>query len=627
LEERLASAVASADGVQIPPPAFDEARFQASFDALSASLAQWKTEAEASQKALEERLASAAAGADGLSIPAPAFDEARFQASFDSLSSSLAQWKLEAEASQKALEERLASAESTPAPTPTFSEARLQGTIEALAESLDQWKSESAASQRAFESRIADELANIGSRQNAEPVDERSSNGKKPSADADGGAGKGIERSGGEKHSKNELPAFELESIDGSAFQPEAAEEEKPGLHVESGTSPDDSLDDNADEVPSQTGWPVYGGSQARRWSASLDRPIMVVGSEKHLTALTPIVTPATEHRLGPVLYMGKKVLYGHGPSLKGMWPGRGESSAALQEEMPNEPWRIATLDGHAFCVEEDQVEIVNLAAWHVVARFSGVYVDHITTKTHWVGLASAMGQLSLDYRNLQGRQLGEPVKLPFPPQQIRGLVADGERVFVAAKDGNIFGVELGNVKELASADKGDVELLSISVSKSGLVVVVRAKDGDVVRLYGFDGKLHKHLSLGFKQGFDHPVLMGDRIYLVDAENRKVMACNLKKQEVSEAVALPGDDISAFCGVFHADQHALLISVAEKEHAAGKVLAVDANTGAIRVICEVNERKVQILAADARVVVGSSTFYQNMIRVFDPFNAEAQKAA
>ncbi|MFI5384724.1 MAG: hypothetical protein ACHQ50_01255, partial [Fimbriimonadales bacterium] len=110
LEERLASAVASADGVQIPPPAFDEARFQASFDALSASLAQWKSEAEASQKAIEERLASAVASTDGLSIPAPAFDEARFQASFDALSASLAQWKSEAEASQKALEERLASA-------------------------------------------------------------------------------------------------------------------------------------------------------------------------------------------------------------------------------------------------------------------------------------------------------------------------------------------------------------------------------------------------------------------------------------------------------------------------------------------------------------------------------------
>jgi hypothetical protein len=114
---------------------------------------------------------------------------------------------------------------------------------------------------------------------------------------------------------------------------------------------------------------------------------------------------------------------------------------------------------------------------------------------------------------------------------------------------------------------------------------------------------------------------------LIDAENRKLMVCGLKKLVVSEAMDLPGDEISAFCGMFNADQHALLISVAEKGSAAGKVIAVDPKSGATRVICEVSERNVQIVVAEARVVVAASTFYQNMIRIFDPFVSEAQKAA
>jgi len=313
---------------------------------------------------------------------------------------------------------------------------------------------------------------------------------------------------------------------------------------------------------------------------------------------------------------------------LHGMWPGRGDTAIPLQEEVPAEVWRLASLDGHIFCVEEDQVEVVSLAACHVVARFSGIFLDQICTNTHWVGLSSTLGQLYLDSRNLQGRQLGEPVRLPIKPESFKSLAADGERVFVASSDGKLISVEQGTVKELGSGEKGDLAVISMSVVKAGLALLVRTKDQDVIRLYGFDGKLRKQLPLGFQHGFDHPVLIGDRMYLIDAEKKKLMVCDLKKNEISQSADLPGEDVSAFCGVFHRDQHALLVAIAAKEQAVGKVIVIDPKCGDVRSVCDINDRNIQVIAADARTVIASSTFYQNMIRVFDPLCADlAQRAA
>ncbi|HWA84143.1 MAG TPA: hypothetical protein VG820_11940, partial [Fimbriimonadaceae bacterium] len=311
--------------------------------------------------------------------------------------------------------------------------------------------------------------------------------------------------------------------------------------------------------------------------------------------------------------------------NLCGAWPGKTTASATLQEPLPVDPWRLAAIDGHAFCVEEDQVEIVSLSSWRVVSRFSGTYVDQICTDTHWVGVASSMGKLALDYRNTQGRQFGTPVELPMDAGDYRASAADGERLFVAARNGRILRVELGEASELTPADQ-DAELLSLSTQKNGLVALIRSGGKDTVRLYGFDGKLQKQLALGFAGATDYPVHIGERLYVIDAESRKLMTVNLKKLELSGSADLPGSTITSFCGVFRKDQHALLATIGDGEHT--RLYVLDPKTGAAMAVCDVKEPGLHVLVAESKVVVATSAFYQNMIRVFDPFKSEqAARAA
>jgi|GEM_PF-4477727 len=619
LESRLAAAIASAEpGVNPEAFAIDQSGLKSSLDSLSESLAQWKAESDADRKGLEGRLVAVTASAEALVAPqAPSLDESKLEA----LAASLEQWKHESEEGQRLLAERLvdalehsiAAAQSTPA---GFDDGKLRTAFEGFEQSLAQWKSENDTRQNAFEERISSEFSKLTQ---AQAEMESKAHLPEPAAPSEEVR---------VREARHDPIVIDLEAM-GAVANPEEQERTTPVLHLEINPNAIEAEQDSDGpaDAPSQNGWGLLGGSSSRRWSAPLEMPVVIAPSDKPINALTPIVNPGTDYRIGPVVYSNKKVLYGHGSSLRGMWPGKGESVVQLQEEMPAEPWRVAVLDGHAFCVEEDQVELVNLASWHVVSRFSGVYVDQICTETHWMGLVSSMNQVYLDSRNLLGRQLAEPIRLPIKAGNEKAMAAEGERVFLGTKDAKLYRVELGVVKEIAAGEKGD-ELLSLSTTKNGLILLVRNKDHDTVRLYNFDGKLQKQLSLTFKNPLDHGVVMSDRIYLADAKGRKLVAFGLKKLEVAESFDLPGDQVTCLCGIYNGDQHAVLVSVGEKDRASGNVIALDTATGAALTICEVNEKDIQVIAADSRIVVTSSCFYQNMIRVFDPFKeARASLAA
>jgi outer membrane protein assembly factor BamB len=283
-------------------------------------------------------------------------------------------------------------------------------------------------------------------------------------------------------------------------------------------------------------------------------------------------------------------------------------------------------LDGHVFCVEDGQVEVVSVASWHVVARFSGDFVDHTATQTHWVGLGSALGRLYVDHRNLQGRLLGEPVQLPIDSEDGVGLVTDKERVFVGSRDGRIFKVELGKCSEIASVKNEGLRLKSLSVVKSGLLALFAGEQDDQLRRFGFDGKALRQTELGFVSSVDHPVVMGDRAYLVDSAAGKLVAVGLKKGEVLGTVPLPFGYVRQFSGFCNGDRHSLLL-IAGQDEGSAKVWLVDAESGDLSMVCEANQKHVEAMLADGRVVVSSSNSYQNSLRVFDPFGLESQRRA
>ncbi len=633
LESRLAAALAatSESGASAQAFALDQSGIRASLDALSASLENWKSELEAGQKSFEARLAAAMADSGSTADPAAGgFDESRLESSLQALSQSLTAWKAEVHENQRALEARLAAAfQATGNAVPealAFDDSKIQSSLEEFGRTLAQWRSDADTKQNAFEDRIAVELSRMDAKREAATNDA-------VAKIADQMAMKSAEAVQKQPAARPEpeakaAPEPKVEPVV-IEMEPVAVQPQQPIEPIVAQADAETSAEEpgSNEGEPAQKVWTMIGGSQSRRWSASIERTVLVEASDTPLAALTPVSNPGTEHKMGGLLYMHKKVLYGHGRTLKGTWPGRGESSVQLQEPLPADSWRIAALDGHAFCVEEDQVELVNLSTWNVVSRFSGTYVDQICTQTHWAGLTSSMNQLYLDYRNLLGRQLGEPVKVPIKPDQYKAMASEGERVFVGAKDGKVYRVLLGEVKELTPGEK-DAELISLSTIKSSLVALIRLKDYDVVRIYGFDGRLQKQLSLGFSHGFDHPVIIGDRMYLADIANRKLVTCSLRKPEITGTVELPGDQISAFCGVFNGEQHALVLAIAEKDRAGETVLMIDPRTGASLVVSELADRQVQVIAADSRIVVSSTSSHQNMIRVFDPFKeSQALKAA
>lgn len=432
--------------------------------------------------------------------------------------------------------------------------------------------------------------------------------------------------------------AAELKAQAQPKAKPEAAPAEqpkvetKPALVVEEPVLPasestadldeDIELEDSKD----QNDWRLPGGSRARRWSTQLGTSVSILPSTKNLSPLTPTITPDAEFPVGPILYSVKRVIYSHGNALRSTWPGRGPNSATLQEPVPADPWRLAFIDGHVFCVEDGQVEIVSLATWNVISRFSGDFVDQTSTDTRWVGLGSALGKLYLDYRNLQGRLLGEPVQLPIDSNDGRGIVADGERVFVGSSDGRIVKVENGQAQVIVSAKSENLKLQAFCAVKSGLLALFRGDGKDHIRIYNFDGKLLKQHALDFQHAANNLVVMGDRLYLLDTANKKVVSLSLRKLEVISKTNLPGGFLLAYSGFFHGDQHQLLVTVGNDQTTA-KVVMIDIETGSTAAICDANQNKVQALVADGRIVVASSSSYQNSLRIFDPFALEQVRKA
>lgn len=563
---------------------------------LAETLANLKGDLQGAPATLEDEKVQAAL--EALSEKLEAFarpqESSNLKEAFETLSKDLETWKAETGEAHKSFDERLAN------------ESRI---LETLSSALLQWRADGDASRAALEERLSAKVETIVSQAPApEPVAAPTPAAVPVSVPAPVPA-----PSAGPVHEESAEKRAEPLVIEMAEIVEPASESAE---ELEFAT---------ADETPIPGGWRMQGGSQSRRWSSPVECPVSVASSDKTLTAMTPTITASTEFPVGPVLYLGKKVIYGHGPNLCGAWPGKATSTVPLQEQLPADPWRLAAIDGHAFCVEEDQVEIVSLSSWRVVSRFSGTYVDQICTDNHWVGLASSMGKLHIDYRNTQGRLFGTPISLPMDAVDYQALAAEGERIFVAAKNGRILRVEVGESREFAPAEKG-TELLSMSTQKNGLVVLVRSGGKDIVRLYGFDGKLLKHLALGFTQGTDHPVHIADRLYLVDSEAQKLVTVNLKKMEVATTADLPGKTVNSFCGVFRGDSHAILATVGDKEHA--QLLVLDPKTGTSMAVCDVTEPTIYVLAAESRIVVATTCFYQNMIRVFDPFKSDqAARAA
>ncbi|MFY9235358.1 MAG: hypothetical protein WAO58_12975 [Fimbriimonadaceae bacterium] len=420
------------------------------------------------------------------------------------------------------------------------------------------------------------------------------------------------------------------ETVTEATLEPEmvALEElvEIPAAEQSKTQETDDSEDTNSR-------WFCQGGSSARHWSVQTQQALDFEESEEELKPLTPTETPPIDFGLGGLLYSNGKVVYAHGDTLRGFWPGKGASSAPLKSPLGGEAWRVACLDGRAFCIQSDQVEIVSLSTWVGQAKFSGQYLDQVCTDKRWAGLLSQDGSLAVDFREPTGKQAGTPICVEAKVADAKAFVAEGEDVFVATKDARIFRVSEGGSELLATDLPKGIQLLSLSLYKHSLLAVAQVAGEVYAFLCDKSGAMQKQVALGFAQAYAHPVVIGDRMYLIGSEEATgemshLLIVNLKKMETAGQMALPGDRVASFAGIHSGNKHALLITLLEEGSASGRVVQFDPKSGAAMTICRVNHPRIEVIAADGKIVVATGSSYQNMIRVFDPASAaKTQKEA
>lgn len=409
-----------------------------------------------------------------------------------------------------------------------------------------------------------------------------------------------------------------VEPVAGEHQQEDGSAENANGTSVEiDGKAPEDSGDES---LADSSGWHCAGSSPARRWSVSFDRAVDMQASDEPLKPLTPTETSAIDYGLGAMLFANGRVYYAHGDHLRGFWPGKGDTSVALAGDLGCEQWRLAFFRGRVFCVHQNCVEIIGLGTAAAQAKYSGTYVDQVCTDSHWAGLLAQDGGLLIDFRDEVGRQIGKPRPLPAKAEDARAMAAHGETIYVGLAKGKVLRVTATEISE----GKFDGEPIWLSARRSGLIALVRTKKGLRLTQAGSDGVIQGHLDLDFATTLDNPVIMGDKLYLVNADTAEIVPYNLKTLAVGDSIALPGSRVVSFAGVYKDSRQALLVTVQEGEGHSGSVVLIEPKSGDSMMVCRVNHPHVAVIAANGKIVVATGCSYQNMIRVFDPCAASAR---
>ena len=369
--------------------------------------------------------------------------------------------------------------------------------------------------------------------------------------------------------------------------------------------------------------WSALGASGARRWSSMVSSAAFRV-AEDQMKPLTPTETPAIDYPVGPMAYGGGRLLFAHGDRLCGFWPGKSSNSVALKKPFPTGNWRLACTDRHAFCVLDGMVEIVSLTGRATHAKFSGDYLDHVCSGGLWVGLFNQEGNLALDFRDKDGKQVAPPLALATDELNHAALAATESAVFVALRSGQIFKVDEGGARRLAPEVEG-AELVWLALHNKSLVTLMRVGNDEHLFVLDAKGNVSRQLLLGFDTGVSHPVLMGDKIYLATSD-RRLATTNLKKLDAPTFCEIECQTIADFAGIHSGSDHALLLTLLD-EGTAGRVALLNPKDGATSTVCRINHTHVNAIAAGSCIALSTGCSYQNMVRVFDFSEASQAKAA
>jgi DNA repair exonuclease SbcCD ATPase subunit len=367
--------------------------------------------------------------------------------------------------------------------------------------------------------------------------------------------------------------------------------------------------------------WGVVSASPLNTWSSEVGIPIKLANGQKASRALTPTETPGIEYQVGALLFSHRRVIYGHGDSVRGFWPGSNERFATLSAALPDDPWRMLVLGERLFCALEKKVDVIDIGTWGKYTSFQGEYLAHTCNHTFWAGLRNGKSK-SLEFRDVSGEISGKPVELPHELGDDCMLVSDGSRVYVASDSGMLIHAAREGARNLGHGAVGDGgRLLYLAWHQEHLVSLASDSSGVSLRLLDKNGKVVKERKC--KEMSGNPVIMGDRLYFFSPDRHELLVCDLKQMLLIDSKPLENvHRVRKLAGAYNGKSHALLVAGSDEAGQLGSVFLFDPKTGEQVSLCSTNQPRVDIIFAGERAVVATSSSYQNIIRVFEPFAAE-----
>ncbi len=430
------------------------------------------------------------------------------------------------------------------------------------------------------------------------------------------------------------LSADDAEEVLAKFVEPETPSFDGPVYAIDEGAdveSPNHGVDDEpveAGHAPAWN-WGCANGGPWRHGCLDARSDLLLREPERAAKALTPPDTPESSFPVRNVLFALGQVVYAHGDRLCGFWPGRDDKSVFLQAEVPAGAWRLQVVNGVAFAALEQRVEMVNLSTWSKQAGFQGVFIDQLHTMTDWVGVAADDGDLSIEFRDSSGQLTNPAATLPIDPSQYVGSAGNGEHVFFGARDGRVFTATGAGAKSIGAFALGKGgELKFLALHGKSLVAITSEPKGCFVRTMDFTGGHPKEIDLGCLSYGGQPVIAGDQMFIFDAEMSELISCNLRKHKVHARERIAGiESVRSMTGVRHEDAVRLLVVAADGGQQAGSAIVLDPDTKKSVTLGAVGANThAEFIPADARVVLSTSTSYQNIIRVFEPFGTAIEKA-
>lgn len=389
-------------------------------------------------------------------------------------------------------------------------------------------------------------------------------------------------------------------------------------LVLETSNEMDSDLDDVEEpELVTPKGWSSALGSPEGRSSAEFHRGLRLSGDAKP-NLLHPVDSPIGTSPVGAPIAYGRRLLYTHGPTIRGFWPGREDRGIALPESVPPDDWRLIAHESLVYCVGESSVHVGDLNAWARKTTFPGTFFAQSHTADYWVGAFDRNGHAYIDYRTPKGDPVTEPVALELPSESLM-LASSGHRVFAYGKDGNVVLAEGDALHHVGSFNGRPIRVCR---HKDSSLALVERTSGFAIELLADNGKIVLQTALSFEPEPEAFVAMGSRLYLFDREEHQFIAIDLKKMEIAQQWS--SRDVSRvrkLSGIQSARAHFLAVVGASGEKNTGRAFVVDVKTGSEYKLCEVLEPHVSVIPVDSHVAVVTRCSYQNIVRVFAPFDS------